>query len=192
MLIVGDFNNHVDNSNDATARQFLDFLDSFDFIQHVREKTHANGHTLDLVISNAMDHFVNDVKTTDPVISDHLAVHSTLHLEKPRFVKKVVSSRNLRRIDMNSFRSDIESSVLLQHQDDLHVVVNNYDEVLRSLLDKHAPVKERVVTVRPSAPWYTVEVTAEKRKRRQLECKSSCEHQDSPLTAYVMYTNVTL
>lgn len=120
------------------------------------EKTHANGHTLDLVISNAMDHFVNDVKTTDPVISDHLAVHSTLHLEKPRFVKRVVSSRNLRRIDMNSFRSDIESSVLLQHQDDLHVVVNNYDEVLRSLRDKHAPVKERVVTVRPSAPWYTV------------------------------------
>ena len=171
LLIVGDFNIHVDNSNDATARQFLDLLDSFDLVQHVREKTHANGHTLDLVISNAMDHFVNDVKTTDPVISDHLAVHSTLHLEKPRFVKKVVSSRNLRRIDMNSFRSDIESSVLLQHQDDLHVVVNNYDEVLRSLLDKHAPVKERVVTVRPSAPWYTVEVTAEKRKRRQLECK---------------------
>ena len=68
------------------------------------------------------------------IIPDHLAVHSTLHLEKPRFVKKVVSSRNLRRIDMNSFRSDIESSVLLQYQDDLHAVVNNYDEVLRSLL----------------------------------------------------------
>ncbi|PFX17564.1 hypothetical protein AWC38_SpisGene18105 [Stylophora pistillata] len=118
-----------------------------------------------------MDHFVNDVKTTDPVISDPLAVHSTLHLEKPRFVKKVVSSRNLRCIHINSFGSDIESSVLLQHQDDIHVVVNNYDEVLRSLLDKHAPVKERVVTVRPSAPWYTAEVTAGKQKRRQLERK---------------------
>ena len=103
MLIVGDFNNHVYNSNDATARQFLDFLDSFDFVQHVREKTDANGHTLDLVISNAMDRFVNNIKTTDPVISDHLAVYSTLHLEKPRFAKEVVSSRNLCRIDMNSF-----------------------------------------------------------------------------------------
>ena len=119
--------------------------------QHVNEKTHANGHTLDLVISNAINHFFNDVKATDPPISDHLAVHSTLHLEKPRFVKKVFSSRKLRGIDMTSFRSDIGGSVLLQHQDDLHVVVNNYDEVLWSLLDKHAPVKERVVTVRPSA-----------------------------------------
>ena len=52
-----------------------------------------------------------------------------------------------------------------------HVAVNNYDEVLRSLLDKYAPVKERVITVRPSAPWYTAQVTAEKRKRRRLERK---------------------
>ena len=105
-------------------------------------RKHANEHTLDLVISNAMDRFVNDVKTSDPVISDHLAVHSTLPLEKPKFVKKVVSSRKLRGIDMTSFQSDIEGSVLLQHQDDIHVSVNNYDEVLRSLLDKYAPVKE--------------------------------------------------
>ena len=80
LLIVGDFNIHVDNSNDTTARQFVDLLDSFNLVQHVSEKTHANGHTLDLVISNAMDHFVNDVKITDPVISDNLAFHSTLHL----------------------------------------------------------------------------------------------------------------
>ena len=49
--------------------------------------------------------------------------------------------------------------------------MNNYDEVLRSLLDKYAPVKERVITVRPFAPWYTAEVTAEKQKRRRLERK---------------------
>lgn len=108
----------------------MDLLDSFNLVQHVSEKTHANGHTLDLVISNAINHFFNDVKATDPAISDHLAFHSTLHLEKPRFVKKVFSSRKLRGIDMTSFRSDIGDSVLLQHQDDLHVVVNNYDEVL--------------------------------------------------------------
>ena len=103
LLIVRDFNIHVDNPNDTTARQFLDLLDCFNLVQHVSEKTHANGHTLDLVVSNKMDHFVNDVRTTDPVISDHLAVQSTLHLEKPRFVKKVVSSRKLNGIDVTSF-----------------------------------------------------------------------------------------
>ena len=42
-----------------------------------------DGHTLDLVISNAINHFFNVVKATDPAISDHLAVHSILHLESP-------------------------------------------------------------------------------------------------------------
>jgi len=118
-----------------------------------------------------LDPLINDVKVTDPIISDHSAVHSTLHSEKPRLEKKVVSSRKLSDIDINCFRMDIESSVLLKHQDDLDAVFTKYDEVLKSLLDKHAPVKERVVTVRPSAPWYTAEVTAEKQKRRQLERK---------------------
>lgn len=55
LLFVRNFNMYVNNSN---------MLDSFDLVQHVSEKTHADGHPLDLVISNAMDHLVNDVKTT--------------------------------------------------------------------------------------------------------------------------------
>ena len=166
-------------------------LDSFDLVQHVSEKTHANGHTLDLVISNAMNHFVNDVKI-DPVISDHLAAHSTLRLEKPKFVKKVVSSRNLRGIDMTSFRIDIEGSVLLQHQDDIHVAVNNYDEVLRSVMDKYAPVKERVITVRPFARWYTAEVTAEKQKRRRLERKWRASRLPADREQYIHQCSVVI
>ena len=74
---------------------------------------------------------------------------------------------------------NIESSVLLQHQDDLHVVVNNY-------------VKERVVTVRPSAPRYTVEVTAEKRKLRQLERKWRASRLPADRVRYVHQCNVVI
>ena len=70
--------------------------------------------------------------------------------------------------------------------------MNNYDEVLRSLLDKHAPVKERVVTVRPSALWYTVEVTAEKRKRRQLERKWRASRLPADRVRYVHQCNVVI
>lgn len=38
-------------------------------------------------------------------------------------------------------------------------------------MDKHAPVKRRVVTIWPAAPWYTNEVSVEKRRRRRLERK---------------------
>ena len=93
---------------------------------------------------------------------------------------------------MTSFRSDIEGSVLLQHQYDLYVVVNNYDEVLPSLLDKQAPVKERVVTVRPSAPWHTAEVTAEKQKRRQRERKWRASRLPADREQYVNQSNVVI
>ena len=46
-----------------------------------------------------------------------------------------------------------------------------YDNVLRSLLDRHAPIKQRVVTVRPSAPWYSSEIAQNQRIRRKLERK---------------------
>ena len=64
----------------------------------------------------------------------------------------------------------IMDSPLLQDQaTDLDTMVDQYDRVLRQLLDQHAPKKKRQVTVRPSAPWYTSDVVAEKRKRRRLE-----------------------
>ena len=43
--------------------------------------------------------------------------------------------------------------------------------MLRSLLDRHAPIKQRVVTVRPSAPWYSTEIAQNKRIRGKLERK---------------------
>lgn len=40
-----------------------------------------------------------------------------------------------------------------------------------SLLDKDTAVKERFITVRPSVPWYTAEVTAKNQKQRRLQRK---------------------
>ena len=51
----------------------------------------------------------------------------------------------------------------------MNVLVERYESQLSTILDKHAPVKTRVVTVRPSSPWYTDGIKAEKVKRRKLE-----------------------
>ena len=40
-----------------------------------------------------------------------------------------------------------------------------------NLIDKHAPLRERVVTVSPKAPWYNSEIDTDKRMRRKLEHK---------------------
>ena len=46
---------------------------------------------------------------------------------------------------------------------------DQYDSELRKVVESHAPMKTRLVTLRPSAPWYSKEIAAEKRTRRQLE-----------------------
>ena len=52
---------------------------------------------------------------------------------------------------------------------DLNCLVDQYDSQLSSILDSHAPLKERIVTLRPFSPWYSPEIKAEIKKRRNLE-----------------------
>ena len=56
-------------------------------------------------------------------------------------------------MDIESFCEDILTSPLLQDQAvERNALVDQYDNVLRSLLDLYATLKRQTVTIRPSAP----------------------------------------
>ena len=142
LLISGDFNLHVDDPCSIYANRFNEILESCNLKQHVTGATHANGHTLDLVISKKDNPLITEIKIFDPVISDHCAVHCNLRVQKPNFTKKKVYYRKLRSLDIESFCEDILTSPLLQDQAvELNALVDQYDNVLRSLLDLYAPLK---------------------------------------------------
>ena len=59
-----------------------------------------------------------------------------------------------------------------------HKIINNtkelsnlYENTLSLLLEQHDPLKRRVITLRPAAPWYTKKITSQKAERRRLERK---------------------
>ncbi len=52
VLIVGDFNIHVDNEIDALGSAFIDILNSIGVRQHVSGPTHCQNHTVDLILSH--------------------------------------------------------------------------------------------------------------------------------------------
>ena len=54
---------------------------------------------------------------------------------------------------------------------DVESAAHNYNEVLQNNVDKHAPWKTRVVTIRPEAPWYNSSLAEEKRLKRKYERK---------------------
>ena len=146
LLIPGDFNLHVDDPCSICANRFTEILESCNLKQHVTGATHANRHTLDLVISKKDNPLITEIKIFDPVISNHCAFHCNLRVQKPHFTKKKVYYRNLRSLDIESFCEDILTSPLLQDQAvELNALVDQYGNVLRSLLDLYAPRYDLVI-----------------------------------------------
>ena len=164
----------MNDLEDTTAERFLDLLDSFGLRQNVCGATHISGHKLDLLISNSSDEYeiLNGISITNPVLSDHYAVQCfNLKLTKPKFERRLIASRKVKSMDSNAFLKELRESSLLWNcpSDDLPELATLYNSVLRSLLDSHAPIKKRVITMRPRAPWFTLAIASEKRERRKLE-----------------------
>ncbi|EDO35900.1 predicted protein, partial [Nematostella vectensis] len=142
LIIAGDFNFHLDNSNDRSAARFQELMDTFNLSQHVQQPTHKNGHTLDLVITRLAETSVRNVMVTDLSISDHCAVHWTSPcLVKPSPVRKEISYRKLKSLNREAFMEDIMVSPLFSKDyTNTEELSNCYNNVLTKLLHKHAPI----------------------------------------------------
>ena len=169
LIILGDFNIHVDSCDDAEGGQFSDLLDAFGLKQHVSGSTHVRGHTLDLVISREADDIIQSCEV-GTFASDHNAITFTLRSGHSHPKRKTISARKTKSIDISNLASDIQSSELSQplpdHVDD---IVHCFDTVLRQLLDRHAPVKSFSVAQRLTQPWINDKILACKRERRECE-----------------------
>ena len=82
----------------------------------------------------------------------------------------MLSFRRLSVIDMYKFSADLEESALIRSplNDDLSLVIDQFNSTLQSMIDNHAPIIRRSRILRP-APWFTDEIKVAKRKRRKLE-----------------------
>ncbi len=172
VVFTGDFNLHMNDMNDKDARDFRDLLDSADLLQHVTEPTHSDGNTLDLVISSKSDNIISNVTVYNCLPPRHQAVTCRLDISRPETSKHTFIVRNYRGIDFDKFTADILKSSLysnLNSDDNLDHLAEQYDTILRDIVDKHAPEETREITLRPNAPWFSPELQAAKQKKRQSE-----------------------
>ena len=179
LIITGDFNFHFENANNREAARFMDLLQSAGFEQKVIGATHKRRHTLDLVIVRNSDSSLKgepEIIHHSYTISDHSAILCTVDMPRICTTKMTVHRRNLRRIDMESWRNDIRDSVLhsaaSDSSSDVNILTEEYNNVLRQLIDKHAPMRSRSITLRPHTPWFNDHLRCLKRQKRQLERRS--------------------
>ena len=99
----------------------------------------------------------------------------TIEIPRPRPVKVLVNHRKLRSVNTKILASDIQNSLLVAAPKvTLDELVEQYNATLKSIVDVHAPVKTRWLTIRPHAPWNNDELRAEKREKRRKERRWRC------------------
>ena len=85
-------------------------------------------------------------------------------------VDVMITFRLINKININTLHDDLANSdLLMKPKSTLGVLVNQYNETLSKLLDKHAPKQTKSVQVRPPSPWMSNDIIVAKRRRRYLE-----------------------
>ena len=74
---------------------------------------------------------------------------------------------------MDIFCQDLADCDLFSNElnDDLPSLIDKYYHSVKSVIDCHAREKEQVRTLRPIAPWFSVDLSTAKKMRRHLEQK---------------------
>ena len=93
MLLLGDFNYHVNAETNVHTIEFLGLLQCFGLKNHVEVETHMKGNTLDLVITRENELLSMDITTDTSVTSDHAAVLFGIPVPKPLSEDKTTKSR---------------------------------------------------------------------------------------------------
>ena len=168
LILVGDFNIHMDNPNSSDTKAFNDLLTDLDCIQHVKCKTHEAGHIIDLCITPATSSLQLSSPTVDHFLSDHAIIEIFLSIPKPPIIKTKTQSRSLRKIDGQRFQEDLISTFadILEIQG--HDIASEYNNRLSKLLNKHAPIITKLSVTRPRVAWFDSAAKELKRQTRTL------------------------
>ena len=167
LYIFGDFNIHFENALDKSVNEFKYLIDEHDLTQCIDEQTHINGHTLDLCLYRCVDKaFVDFPTVKDKCISDHFVLTATLPFHKPKHVKETVQKRNVSSIDLSAFQCALSDSF-----DNVTSEMTSFifHDCVTSVLNKFAPLKNKLTTLRPAAPWINLAVKAQKQIKRRAE-----------------------
>jgi hypothetical protein len=76
----------------------------------------------------------------------------------------------MKTIDIDALNADLLDLPLLRHPaSTLDELVNQYDSGIRSVIDKHAPLRSKRIVLRQPAPWLTEEIRAARCELRHAE-----------------------
>ena len=98
LLILGDFNIHVNSIDDPDAEVFSDMMEALGLDQHTNFSTHRSGNILDLVFTEVNSSLKVLECSEGSYMSDHRALYISISAPRDDIEKKTIKTRNLKTI----------------------------------------------------------------------------------------------
>lgn len=158
VVLMGDFNINILERASSNCERLVQFLQCMNLQQVVTEPTHFSVDTetlIDLVCTNAR---VRDVKVDNITGSlGHAMIVTEIFFKKIKINPKIIMYRPIKNINLTLFNSDLnsldwESLFTCATVDDM---VSDFNTMLISLFDRHAPVKTIKLREEHTLPWIT-------------------------------------
>ena len=176
LMIMGDFNLHINKPHLTNVIKFNEILEMFSLTQHVKSPTHNAGNILDLVITRKDSNLLTECNVGE-LLSDHYSILLRVNLSKPKPAKKLVKFRKTRNIDMAKLKKDVANHLSGMNRlaestgpEYLKSLINLYEKCT-NILDQHAPIQEKMITIRNNTPWNNSDIKEAKTAKRRAEKK---------------------
>ena len=169
-IIAGDLNIHCDNLTDGHTKKLNELLVMCNLRQMIVGSTQREGHTLDLVIVKEDEIEISGINVEDVSLSDHFLISFNASCETSKSFYETITYRNIKQINKDLFRRELKNELdNISMDNELEIVMNQYNNKLLSLMNHHAPTITRRVKLVPSAPWFDNEYKELRRRKRIAE-----------------------
>ena len=173
-LLGGDFNIHINSIENSDTISFKTLLAEYNYrIFDPCAPTCNSGNTLDFLIvpDSLYGKCVSVSVENSDSTSDHFPVimHLNLHSGDKAIQQKTRKCRSYKSMNNEDFATDLHNSLATVNGSSFSGYLNNFNNTLTSLLDKHAPVRELQVRKREKAPWMDQEYIGQRSLRKRLQ-----------------------
>jgi hypothetical protein len=158
-ILLGDFNiNLLDMEAPATKFLFDSFIEPFSLTQLIEQPTritNTSSTLIDLILVNKPQNVLFSGTCDAPGISDHSFTYLVYSLKKEKFKPYTITRRDFKNIDIIKFNEEVEfmpwENVMCVS--DINSKVTILENLINSVMDKHAPFKTFTITKKGSTPW---------------------------------------
>ena len=178
LILAGDLNIHFDQTGNRLYQQALQTLESCGMKRQVFEPTHISGGSLDQIFTFSLHGQLQSTVIVDNknvLLSDHFPVYCAFDLSYEKKYMKEIEYRKIKSINRIDFSNDLRLILdqCLHSTLDFKASVSQLFSYTHDLLDQHAPLMKKNISVVNEAPWFDAEYRELRKLRRKAERRKS-------------------